>query len=166
MKKKGFFGILFLSMFMFLVSSCGRDANDTTTDDDLTIGEQDNRMGDQTTMTDENNFWTYDRDYTYDQKTEFREDVNASLDRLNQRINELETKAQNSTGDTKEWYNDRAEELKDKRSEIEEDMNDFDSATEETWNDFKSGVTTAWNEIEESWNNIANDERFEEEGQY
>jgi hypothetical protein len=165
MKRNGLFIVLFFTAVMFLVNSCGREAEDTTIDDEMTYDERDNRMGDRT-MTDQNNFWTYDRDYNYEQRSEFREDVNASLDRLNQRIDELETKAENSTGDTKEWYNDRADELKDKRSEIEEDMRDFDDVTQDAWDDFKSGVTTAWNEIEETWNNIATDDRFEEDGQY
>jgi hypothetical protein len=163
MKRHGIFMVLFFTSIMFFISSCGRDADDTTIDDETY--NEDNTINDNT-MTEDNYFWTTDRDYTFDQKTEFREDVNASLDRLNQRIDEMERKAENSSGETKEWYNDRVEELKDKRSEIENDMKDFDNVTEDTWNDFKSGVASAWDEIEESWNDIANDDRYDGDGQY
>jgi hypothetical protein len=163
MKRDGLFIILFFTAIMFFVISCGRNADDTT--DDMTLDERDNTIGDQT-ITDENHFWTYDRYYTFDQKTEFREDVNASLDRLNQRIKELETHAANAAGDTREWYNDRIEELKEKRSEIENDMQNFNNITQDAWNDFKTGITTAWNEIEESWNNIATDDRMIKDRQF
>ena len=161
MKNKGFFLILFFTTILFFISSCGREADDTTMDDEMTS----ENISDQT-ITDENDFWTYERDYTFEQRNQFREDVNAAVVRLNEKINELAVHAANASGDTKVWYNDRIEELKEQRSEIENNMQNFDNITANAWNDFKTGITTAWNEIEESWNQIASDDRLNKDKQY
>jgi hypothetical protein len=166
MKSYGSLVMLFGISILFLFTSCGRQADDTTTDDDVTIDQRDGVTDNTITndTEDENHFWTTDREYTYDQRNEFRSDVNSALDRLNARINELEQRAANSTDDTKEWYNERVDELKEKRAEIQKDMRDFDNTKEDDWEDFRGSITSAWEDIESSWDQMARDDRMQEDG--
>jgi hypothetical protein len=157
---------LFFTAILFFVGSCGRSADDASKEDEMTNEEKDQGMGDQQTTMQENQFWTSDRDYTFDQRTEFRDDVNAALDRLNNKIIDLEESVASAAGDTKEWYNDRIAELKDHRSEIQKDMKNFEKTTADNWDSFKSGITTHWNDVEHSYSEMAQDERMQGDQRY
>ncbi|RPI72810.1 MAG: hypothetical protein EHM47_07440 [Ignavibacteriales bacterium] len=158
MKRNGFIISLLFTAMLFFITSCGQNADDT---DDITLEDRDDVLEDQTMMQDhENEFWTVDRDYTYDQRSEFRNDLNSAIERLDNRINKLETHAANTTGDTKDWYNDRIEELKEHRAEIQEDLNEFNDVKEDNWDDFKSGIVSGWNDIEDSWDEMVRDDRM------
>ncbi len=167
MKRNGLLIILFFTAILFFVGSCGRSADDASQEDEMTNEEKDQGMNDQqTNMQEENQFWTANRDYTFDQRTEFREDVNAAHDRLNNKIIDLEETGANAVGDTKEWYNDRIAELKEHRSEIQKEIKNFDKVTAENWDSFKSGITSTWNDIEQSWSQMAEDERMQGDKRY
>jgi|SRR5690554_638676 len=165
-KHKIFIGLLFTAM-LFFITSCGRQADDPMQEDELGY---DNReipeQQDQTMQTDENEFWTAERNYSYEERDEFRSEVNASIERLDNKISELESHAANVTGDTKQWYNDRIEELREQRSEIEQKLQEFDSVNEEDWDSFRSDIVSAWDDIEDSWDQMAQDDRMQQDGVY
>jgi hypothetical protein len=165
MKRNSLLVILLFAAMLFFVGSCGRSADDASEQDDMTNDETDLGMQDQTTIQ-ENQFWTYNRDYTFDQRNEFRDDVNAAVERLNDKITDLEESAATATVDTKEWYNDRIEELKDQRTEIQNEMQKFNKLTADNWNSFKSAITSTWNDIEHSWNQMVQDDRMQGDRRY
>ncbi len=165
MKRNGLMIILFLSTILFFVSSCGRNNADNASNEDQMNSGNNTSMNDQTTIH-QNQFWISDRDYTFDQRNDFRDDVNAAIDRLNNKINTLEEKASNTAGDIKEWYNDRISELKDQRAEIQKDMQNFRSVTADKWNDFKADISSAWNDIEDSYNKMVQDDRMKVDQRY
>ena len=166
MKRYGLLIVLFSTAILFFASSCGRDVDESGKDDEMTYENRDEGMGDQTVIEDKNQFWTTDRDYTFEQRSEFRNDVNAAIERLDNKINDLEQHSANATGDTKEWYKDRIAELKDHRSEIQEDLQDFAKITADNWDSFKSGITSTWNDIEDSYSEMARDDRMMDDQRY
>lgn len=167
MKRNRLLIILFSSAILFFTGSCGREADDASNEDDMSYENRDQGIGDQqTTMQAENQFWTSNRDYTFDQRNEFRDDVNSAIDRLNSKITDLEESAASATGDTKEWYNDRVAELKDQRSEIQKELEDFEKVTADNWDSFKSGITSTWNDIEDSYSEMARDDRMMDDQRY
>jgi hypothetical protein len=158
MKRNRLLIILFSAAILFFAASCGRDADDANNEDDISLENRDGIDDQQTTLQYENQFWTSHRDYTFDQRTEFRDDVNTALNRLNRKITDLEETAANAAGDTKEWYNNRIADLKDQRSEIQKDLDAFNKVTADSWDDFKSGITSTWKDIENSWSQMVQEE--------
>jgi peptidoglycan hydrolase CwlO-like protein len=138
-----------LVMVPLLVVSCG----DTSRDDE--------RLGETGTadeyMEDDNVFWTSDRDYTYEDRDQFREDVNEAVTKLDNEIQNLQQEADQAGEDAKQMYNERISELKSHRDNLNSKMNDFASVTEENWEDFKSGISSTWDDIENSYDQMARD---------
>lgn len=157
---------LFSAAMLFFAISCGQ----RDTDDPSRLGEEE--MGDQpqTQMEDqtmeENKFWTTDRDYTFEQKDQFKEDVETALAKLDSEIMALETEAQNATGETKEFYNEKINELKDQSTEIKSEMNEFANVNEENWEDFKDGIASTWTDVENSYEQLARETRTEQDKVY
>lgn len=150
MKRYIFGSFLFLLTTSFFLAAC-----DTRTEDETAMDDTDQVMESQNNMTDTSKyFWTYDKDYTYAERDQFERDVKQAKAKLDQEIARLESKAESSTGETKEWYNEKAEDLKEERAELDNNWKEFENATEENWDDFKESVSGTWNDIEDSWNDI------------
>jgi len=140
MKRKIF---LFVSLVIpFLIISCSETSR------------EDERMG-ETGMGEENVFWTSDRDYIFEEKNDFKNDVDESLAKLDEEIQNLQQDADQATSETKQIYTERIAELKTHRDHINGKIKDVAAVTEDNWEDFKSEITSAWDDIENSYNQIA-----------
>ena len=151
MKRYIFGSFLFLLTTSFFLAACDTRTEDETAmdDTDQVMKSPHNNMSDTSSY-----FWTYDRDYTYAERDQFERDVKEAKAKLDQEIARLESKAESSTGETKEWYNEKAEDLKEERAELDNNWKEFGNTTEENWDDFKESVSSTWNDIEDSWNDI------------
>jgi gas vesicle protein len=147
---------LFLGIALIVtLAACEQRTDDTRYDDGDDVVIQ-NNMRDTDTS---NYFWTYDRDYTYEQREEFRRDVEQAKAKLNQEITRLENEARTAPEDKQEWYNDQIAELKEKRDDLDEEWGDYNNTTADTWDDFKSSVQSVWEDIEDSWQDVKDEMR-------
>ena len=97
--------------------------------------------------------WNNTKNYSFEQKEKFKNDVEKAREKLNNKIDELQKKAGLTTGNAKANYNKGIEKLKEEREVLNKKMSDFNNVTEQNWNDFKSGVTSVWRDIEKTWKN-------------
>src|SRR3972149_10578733 len=142
MKRKIF---LFISLFVisFLIISCTE-----TSREDERLGET---GMEEDFMEEESVFWTSDRNYAFEEKDQFQQDVNEAISKLDEEIQNLQQEANQSTEETKQMYNERISELKTYRDNLNSKMKDIDAVTEEIWENFKSEITSAWDDIENSY---------------
>ncbi|MFO7446823.1 MAG: hypothetical protein R6W90_10680 [Ignavibacteriaceae bacterium] len=163
MKKKMFFSLVVAALFAIGLSACG----DNRTPDDTMDGTG---MNDNTMMQDEGTqvtFWDENTDFTYTDREQYRESLNAAVDKLDDQIDRLEDRADNATGENKQMIEQRIDQLKERRSQIENRLNDWANITEDEWENFKSDINTAWNDVQDSFDQIARDlDLNDTEGQY
>jgi uncharacterized coiled-coil DUF342 family protein len=141
MKRKIF---LFASLFVIplLIISCSETSR------------EDERLG-ETGMENENVFWPSDRDYVFEEKNQFEQDVNEGISKLDDEIQNLQQEADLSTEQTKQMYNERISELKTYRDNLNSKIKDIAAVTEENWEDFKTEITSVWNDVENSYDQMA-----------
>jgi hypothetical protein len=94
--------------------------------------------------------WNNTKEYTYEQKEQFKIDVENAEKKLNNKIDELRKKASVSSGNAKENYNDGVQRLVEEREFLNKKMSDFNDINNENWNHFKSGVNFAWKDIDKT----------------
>jgi hypothetical protein len=142
--KKNFIYISFFSLLIsFLLVSCG------------TQKEREARHKNDSAVNKNIGFiWDNTKNYTFEQKRQFKKDVENTEKKLNDKIDELRKKASVSWGNTKENYNDGVEKLVEEREFLNKKMSDLNDITKENWNDFKSGVNSAWKDIDKTWKDI------------
>jgi peptidoglycan hydrolase CwlO-like protein len=146
----------FLSVItVFMLTGCDTRRDDNTVDDRTVITDDDNATRDNTdneigTGTDADRDWMVfenNRDYTYNERDAFKSDIDRAMDRLDERIDMIEDRADDATGDMKDAYEKRIEDLKAKRDNVEKRMDGFDEVTDANWNQFKSNIRTAWMDV-------------------
>lgn len=142
---------LILGMALIVTLAACEQRTEETRYDDTDVVVHDN-MRDTTY-----HFWTYDRDYTYEQREEFKRDVEQAKAKLNQEITRLENEAKTASDDRKDWYEDQIADLKEKRDDLDEEWKDYNNTTADTWDDFKSSVKSVWEDIEDSWEDVKED---------
>ena len=159
MKRKIF---LFAALLVipFLVFSCGESSRD-----DERFGETD-MPGEEEAMGEENTFWTSDRDYAFEEKDQFKQDVDEALVKLDGEIQTMEQNASEATSKTKQWYNEQIANLKTHRDHINNKLAEFANVTEENWEDFKGEIVSAWDDIENSWDQMAREIEEDKDKQY
>lgn len=142
--KKNF---IYLSLFSLLISlfllSCE------------TAGERDRtEKGSLSATTNINTIWNGTKNYTFREKKQFKTDVDAAKEKLNNKIDELQKIAGTMWGNSKANYNNAVEKLKEEKEILNKRMSNFNDATNENWNDFKSGVNSILNDIERTLESI------------
>jgi peptidoglycan hydrolase CwlO-like protein len=156
-----FFMILFLS---FTFVACNNNRDNETMDDSTGMndntGTGDNSMtGDRTgaPMNDgtQVTFWDRNRDYSYEERDTYKEDLNAAVDKLDKQIDNLEDRADNAQGDNKQALEKRIDNLKKQRTELNNKINDWATITGKEWEGFKSDVNEMWSDVQDSYNEVA-----------
>jgi len=149
---------VFALIFSFVFIACQTDRTDRDMETDRGLNGTNNTGTELGRMDDDkNDFWDEDRDFSYDQRAEYRTEVNRSMEKLDAEIARLESRAENASADTKEDINERITELKDRRDAIQNRMNTFADVQEDKWEDFKDGINDAWTDVEDSYDKIVRD---------
>ena len=161
MKKQMFLPLVLALLLSFMFVACNNDRTDETMHDTGTM--EDMRADDGTQVT----FWDDGREYTYAEREEYRNSLDEAVDRLDKQIERLEDRADNATGENKQMLEQRIDQLKERRTNIENRLNDWANITEEEWENFKSDINTTWNDIQNSYNEVVRDLDLDsDEGKY
>ena len=76
--------------------------------------------------------------------------MHAKLDEWNAEIDKLKAKADQAEAESRIEYQNRIEDLRDKRKEAEKKMSQVKEAGEGAWEDLKSGVQNAWDAMDKA----------------
>jgi len=140
MKKNFIYISFFCLLILFLLVSCG------THTERRSGNKKDSAVNKNISL-----IWNNTKDYTYEQKEQFKIDVENAKKKLSNKIDELRKQASVSSGNAKENYNDGVQRLVEEREFLNKKMSDFNEITNENWDHFKSGVNFAWKDIEKTW---------------
>lgn len=138
--------------------------------DDRTLNNDPGYNKDRTTTNTDNvekweptqkRFYNDNKNYTYEQREEWKADMEKRKDELDKEIDKVEKLEDNSTGAREKLYEARIADLKEKRDKLDEQIDKYDDTSAKNWNKFKSGVKSAWNDVEVSWNKLVKDIKSE-----
>jgi chromosome segregation ATPase len=87
------------------------------------------------------------KDYTYAQKTEFVEKMQAQLAALNQDLDQLSAKVDKSNDAAKAEAKPKLQALRDQADKLNQQLDKAKNATESTWDDVKAETRKAYNEL-------------------
>jgi len=90
------------------------------------------------------------RDYAYAQKAEFAEKIRGELADLNQKIDDLSAKIENSTADTRAEAKEKLAAMREKANHLNEQLDQVKDSTETKWEETKAGIQKGWNELKDS----------------
>ena len=82
-----------------------------------------------------------------DPKDEFVRMMHSNLDQLNNKINALTAKIEQTEKQFSNEYHQQVTVLKNKRDEIRKKLNHIDESGEDAWEDMQAGVELAWEDI-------------------
>lgn len=88
------------------------------------------------------------REYTFVQREEWRRDMDASMVKLESKVNELRAKASSATADAKAKMEAAADDFSAELKELRAKLSNVGNSTEATWNDFKSDFKNGLHDIE------------------
>ena len=84
------------------------------------------------------------KEYTYAEKAEFVKQMQVQLDQLNQDLNQLSAKVENSTDAVKAEAKPKLQALRDEATQLTEQLTATKGATETTWDSVKAGSKKAY----------------------
>ena len=90
--------------------------------------------------------------YFRQEKERYQKEVEATLNELNDKIKDLQSKAEQAGTDTKAKYNEIIEGLREKQEEAQNKLNDLKSKSADAWEDIKSGMDAALENLKNSYN--------------
>lgn len=91
-------------------------------------------------------------DYTYAQKTEFTEKMQAQLSGINQELDQLEIKIEKSSGEVKAEAKPKLQALREKAAELNKHLEGVKNSSESTWDSVKAGSKKAYEELKDGFN--------------
>ena len=91
-------------------------------------------------------------DYTYAQKTEFSEKMQAQLAEINKDLDQLETKIEKSSDAVKAEAKPKLQVLREKAAELNKHLDGVKNSTESTWDSVKAGTKKAYGELKDGFN--------------
>jgi ribosome-associated translation inhibitor RaiA len=83
--------------------------------------------------------------------TEFKQEVETKLNKLEKDIDQLEAKAGDMTAESRGEFNKMMNELNEKQAEAQAKLSQLESASADTWEDAKSGITEAVNDLQTTY---------------
>jgi peptidoglycan hydrolase CwlO-like protein len=156
---------LLLSVFMlFIFTSCSDRNNENMNENNATTVNDNmkaNAAEDNSAV-----IFKYDKDYTYDQRDELRDDLNDAIDNLNNKIDNMQNKIDKASEETQDWYNNKLNELKEKRASLKDKVDKIDNTSEQNWTEFQANLRQGWNEVQQSWNNILDHMKADTDNNY
>jgi cytochrome c556 len=91
------------------------------------------------------------KDYTYAQKTEFVDKMQAQLAALNRDLDQLAARIEKSTDTAKAEAKPKLQTLREQADKLNQQLDKAKSATESTWNDVKAGTKKAYGELKDGF---------------
>jgi chromosome segregation ATPase len=82
-----------------------------------------------------------------DDKSAYRQKLEARLDQWRADIDKLEAKAAELGADARIEYQNQVEELRQKQDQTREKLEELDKASDESWEDLKGGFEKAWDDL-------------------
>jgi t-SNARE complex subunit (syntaxin) len=89
--------------------------------------------------------------YTNQQRKEYQQKIQASLDDLKKKTSELKNSAEKAKGEAMSKMSAGMEDLKKKQADAEQKLKALQSASGEAWGDVKSGLDNAMIELKKSY---------------
>jgi hypothetical protein len=89
-------------------------------------------------------------DYTYTKKEEFVAQAQSDLYSLDQKMKEFSDKASAAAEPVKTDTQNKLQELKNKRTDLDRKLEDVKAATQENWNDAKATFQKAYDDVKDS----------------
>lgn len=86
-----------------------------------------------------------------DKRDAYVQKLKAKLDEWNAEIDLLAAKADQAEADAKIAYQERLEDLRAKRADVEGKINDLQQAGEGAWEDLKQGLENSWDILKTSF---------------
>ena len=87
------------------------------------------------------------KDYTYAQKAEFVEKMQAQLSELNRDLDQLAAKIEKSSDAIKAEAQPKLQALRDQMAQLNKQLDEAKNATESTWDNVKAGTKEAYNKL-------------------
>lgn len=91
------------------------------------------------------------KDYTYAQKAEFVKAMQAQLVTLNQNLDKLSAKIDDSSDAIKAEAKPKLQALREQAAKLNEQLADASNATESTWDNVKAGSQKGWDALAKSF---------------
>lgn len=87
------------------------------------------------------------REFTAQEMQDYRDTLQQQLEELDNRREELKNKGEDLAGDAKQRWNDRMNDLDDKRKKLQTDLNKLTDASGSAWQKLKVGLDLAWEDL-------------------
>ena len=91
------------------------------------------------------------KDYTYAQKTEFVETMQAQLAELNRELDQLAAKIEKSSDAIKAEAQPKLQVLRDQMAQLNKQLDEAKNATESTWDSVKASSKKAFNDLKDGF---------------
>lgn len=82
-----------------------------------------------------------------DDKSAYRQKLEARLDQWRAEIDKLQAKAAEASADARIEYEKQVEMLRGKQEEAREKLRELDDASDDAWKDLKGGIKKAWDDL-------------------
>jgi DNA repair exonuclease SbcCD ATPase subunit len=82
-----------------------------------------------------------------DDKTAYRQKLEARLDQWRAEIDKLQAKAEEAGADARIEYEKQVKDLRRKQEEAREMLGELDEAGEQAWKDLRSAIDKIWNDL-------------------
>ena len=91
------------------------------------------------------------KDYTYAQKTEFVDKMQAEMAEINRDLDQLAGKIEKASDAAKAEAKPKLQALRDQADKLNQQLGKAKSATESTWDDVKAGTRKAYSELKDGF---------------
>ena len=82
-----------------------------------------------------------------DEKSAYRQKLEARLDQWRAEIDRLQAKATEASADVRLEYEEQVEKLRGQQEEARAKLKELDDAGGEAWKDLKNGIEKAWDDL-------------------
>lgn len=86
-------------------------------------------------------------DKQMDEKSAYRQKLEARLDQWRADIDKLQAKATEASADARLEYEDQVKKLREQQDDARQQLEELDDASGEAWKDLKGGVEKAWDNL-------------------
>lgn len=93
------------------------------------------------------------KDYTYAQKAEFVEKMQARLNAIHRELDQLAARVEKSGDAAKAEARPRIQALREQLARLDKQLDEVKNATESTWNEVKAGMKKSFDELKEGFDN-------------
>ncbi|MCF6147807.1 MAG: hypothetical protein E3K37_04020 [Candidatus Kuenenia sp.] len=131
-----------ITFVLFLMVSCGNEKSEKT-ETEITAKNVQRKTQETLETT---------QAYLKQGQEKFAMDIEYKLNAIEEKIEQLEKRAENATAETKDKYNEIVEELHQRRDVARDKLDELKSAGIDVWEDLKFGMNVAYTDLENFFN--------------